>query len=61
MAGTDPRNERALLVVARGQNSLLEAVRELFAEFGWVDVIEDRRGGSSLLPRTDREDTPSFA
>ena len=56
MAGTDPQDERALLVVARGQNSLLEAVREFFAEFGWVDVIEDRRGGSSLLPRTDRED-----
>ena len=33
MAGTDPRNERALLVVARGQHSLLEAVREFFAEF----------------------------
>jgi len=47
--------------VARGQRSLLEAVRELFAEFGWVDVIEDRRGGPSLLPRPDREDTTSFA
>ena len=61
MAGTDPRDERALLVVARGQSSLLEAVREVFAEIGWVDVIEDRRQGPSLLPRTDREDTPSFA
>jgi hypothetical protein len=61
MVGTDPRDERALLVVARGQNSLLEAVREFFAEFGGVDVIEDRRGGPSLLPRGDREDTPSFA
>jgi hypothetical protein len=61
MAGTDPRDERALLVVARGQNSLLEAVREFFAEFGWVDVIEDRRQGPSLLPRADSEDTHSFA
>jgi hypothetical protein len=61
MAGTDSRDERALLVVARGQNSLLEAVRELFAEFGWIDVIEDRREGASLLPRVDPEDTPSFA
>ena len=61
MSGTDPRDERAILVVARGQSSLLEAVRELFAEFGWVNVIEDRRGGPSLLPRTDHEDTPSFA
>jgi hypothetical protein len=61
MAGHEPREERALLVVARGQSSLLEAVREFFAEFGWVDVIEDRRQGPSLLPRADRENTPSLA
>jgi hypothetical protein len=61
MAGGDSQDQRALLVVARGQNSLLEALREFFAEFGWVDVIEDRRQGPSLLPRGDREDTPSFA
>jgi hypothetical protein len=61
MADSDRRNERALLVVARGQNSLLEAARELFAELGWVDVIEDRRQGPSLLPRPDRDDTPSLA
>jgi hypothetical protein len=61
MAGSDPRDERALLVVARGQGSLLEALREFFAEFAWVDVIEDRRDGSSLLPRADREDTLSLA
>jgi hypothetical protein len=60
MADNDPRDERALLVVARGQRSLLEAARELFAEFGWVDVIEDRRQGP-LLPRPNREDTPSPA
>ncbi|HWC02229.1 MAG TPA: hypothetical protein VHF87_05620 [Methylomirabilota bacterium] len=61
MAGNDPRDERAILVVARGQGSLLEALRDLFAEFGWVDVIEDRREGASLLPRADREDTLSLA
>jgi hypothetical protein len=61
MADNESREERALLVVARGQSSLLEAVREFFAEFGWVDVIEDRREGPSLLPRADREDTPSLA
>lgn len=60
MADNDPRDRRALLVVARGQNSLLEAARELFAEFGWVDVIEDRRQGP-MLPRPNREDTPSLA
>ena len=61
MADSDSGVERALFVVARGQQSLLEALREFVAELGWVDVIEDRRQGPSLLPRTDREDTPSFA
>ena len=61
MASSDSGDERALFVVARGQQSLLEALREFVAELGWVDVIEDRRQGPSLLPRTDREDTPSFA
>ena len=60
MAGNDSRDERALLVVARGQSGLLEAIRELFAEFGWIDVIEDRRQGDSLLPRADGADTLSL-
>ena len=57
MAGNNPRDQRALLVVARGQRSLLEALREFVAELGWVDVIEDRRAGPSLLPREDRAAT----
>jgi hypothetical protein len=57
MAGNDPRDQRGLLVVARGQASLLEALREFVAELGWVDVIEDRRAGLSLLPRADRAAT----
>jgi len=61
MAGSDPQDRRAVLVVARGQNTLLEALRELCAELGWVDVIEDRRQGLSLLPRSDRANTPELA
>lgn len=61
MAGSDPQDRRAVLVVARGQSTLLEALREFCAELGWVDVIEDRRQGFSLLPRSDREDTPEPA
>jgi hypothetical protein len=61
MAGSDSQDERALLVVARGQHSLLEALREFCAELGWVEVIEDRRQGPSLLPRIDREDTAALA
>ena len=49
------------MVVARGQVGLLEALREFVAEFGWVDVIEDRREGASLLPRTDRPDGTTLA
>jgi hypothetical protein len=56
MAGDEPGDKRPLLVVARGQRSLLEAVRELFAELGGVDVIEDQ--GPSLLSREDRNDKP---
>jgi hypothetical protein len=61
MADDGLRNERAVLVVARGQVSLLEDLREFVAELGWIDVIEDRRQGTSLLPRTDRAERPSLA
>jgi hypothetical protein len=61
MADDGLRDERALVVVARGQVGLLEALREFMAEFGWVDVIEDRREGASLLPRADRPDGPFLA
>jgi hypothetical protein len=44
-------HDRAFLVVARGQSDLLDAVREVAAALGWVDVIEDRRQKPSLLPR----------
>jgi hypothetical protein len=57
MAGDEPGDKRPLLIVARGQRSLLEAVRELFAELGGVDVIEDQ--GPSLLSREDRSDNLS--
>jgi hypothetical protein len=59
MAGDEPGDKRPLLVVARGQRSLLEAVRELFAELGGVDVIEDQ--GPSLLSCEDRNDKPQRA
>jgi hypothetical protein len=59
MTDGSSREERALLVVARGQASLLEALREFAAELGWVDVIEAE--GASLLPRSDPADRPSVA
>ena len=53
MAGDESGDQRPLLVVARGQRSLLESVRELFAEVGGVDIIENQ--GPSLLSREDRK------
>jgi hypothetical protein len=61
MADGSSQDGRALLVVARGQASLLEALRDFVAELGWVDVIEDRREGNSLLPRSEPADRPSLA
>lgn len=52
-------HDRAVLVVARGQSSLLDAVREVVAALGWVDVIEDRRQKPSLLPRADGQPGPA--
>ena len=52
-------SDRAFLVVARGQSSLLTEVREVVAALGWVDVIEDRRQRPSLLPRADGQPGPS--
>jgi hypothetical protein len=57
MAGNESGDERPLLVVAQGQRSLLESVRELFAEVGGVDVIENQ--GPSLLSREDLKNSPS--
>jgi hypothetical protein len=57
MGGDESGDERPLLVVARGQRSLLESVRELFAEVGGVDVIENQ--GPSLLSREDRKNSSS--
>jgi hypothetical protein len=61
MADGSSRDGRALLVVARGQGGLLEALREFVAELGWVDVIEDRREGASLLPRSNPAERSSPA
>ena len=57
MVGDEPGDKRPLLVVARGQRSLLESVRELFAEVGGVDIIENQ--GPSLLSREDLKSSPS--
>ena len=56
MAGDESGDQRPLLVVAQGQRSLLESVRELFAEVGGVDVIENQ---GPLLSREDCKNSPS--
>lgn len=42
-----------LLVVARGHARLVAELQALFREYPRVQVIEDRRQGRALLPRSE--------
>jgi hypothetical protein len=42
-----------LLIVARGQDQLVVALRALFRNDGRIQVVEDRRDAPGLLPRVD--------
>jgi putative nucleotidyltransferase with HDIG domain len=55
-AGPPPDGARpAYLVVARGHEDLLEELRSVVTEgVGWVELIEDRRDDTTLLPREGR-------
>lgn len=49
---------RVYLVVARGHRDLLDELRAIVGEMGWVRVIEDRRHDRTLLPRAGRPGAP---
>jgi hypothetical protein len=48
-----------LLVVARGHARLVAELQVIFRECPWVQVIENRRQGRALLPRSQSA-LPSF-
>jgi response regulator RpfG family c-di-GMP phosphodiesterase len=55
-AGGGAAEEPAVFVVARGHQELLEQLKSLIGDdLRWVQVIEDRRGDPTILPREGRE------
>jgi hypothetical protein len=47
-------DETYFLIVGRGHRDLLEQVKGVLGDTGWVRVIEDRRRDATLLPREGR-------
>lgn len=48
---------QTFLVVAKGHGELLEQLREVVGELGWVKLIKDRRDDPTILPREGRQGT----
>jgi hypothetical protein len=49
--------ERTFLIVARGHSDLLDRLRAVVGDLGWVRLMEDRRTGETILPREGRGGT----
>jgi hypothetical protein len=56
-AAAAPKSERMFLIVARGQGELLDQLKEVVGDLGWVRLMEDRRTDETILPREGREGT----
>jgi hypothetical protein len=52
-----PFADQTFLIVARGHEELLDQLKEVVGELGWVRLVEDRRQAETLLPREGREGT----
>jgi hypothetical protein len=52
-----PPADHTFLIVARGHEELLDQLKEVVGELGWVRLVEDRRQAETLLPREGREGT----
>jgi hypothetical protein len=50
-----PPDDQAFLVVARGHGDLLDQLKEVVGDLGWVRPIQDRRDDPTILPREGRE------
>jgi len=49
--------DQTFLVVARGHQDLLDELKHVVGDVGWVRVIEDRRDDPTILPREGRQGT----
>lgn len=56
-APSTPPPDQTFLIVARGHEELLDQLKEVVGELGWVRLVEDRRQAETLLPREGREGT----
>ena len=54
-AGEASKADRTFLIVARGHSDLLDQLKEVVGDLGWVRLMEDRRTDETLLPREGRE------
>ncbi len=52
-----PTRGQTFLVVARGHGDLLEQLKEVVGDLGWVRLVEDRRHDDTILPREGRAGT----
>jgi hypothetical protein len=53
-----PPDDQTFLIVARGHGELLDQLKEVVGELGWVRLVEDRRqDNETILPREGREGT----
>lgn len=49
--------ENTFLIVARGHGELLDQLKEVVGDLGWVRLVEDRRRDETILPREGRQGT----
>ena len=49
--------EHTFLIVARGHGDLLDQLKEVVGDLGWVRLVEDRRRDETILPREGRQGT----
>ena len=56
---TDPdaQPHQTFLVVAKGHGELLDQLKEVVGDLGWVKLIKDRRDDPTILPREGRQGT----
>ncbi len=55
---SDAPGENTFLIVARGHGELLDQLKEVVGDLGWVRLVEDRRrDNETILPREGRQGT----
>ena len=47
--------DQTFLIVAKGHGELLDQLKEVVGDLGWVRLVEDRRHDETILPREGRQ------